>query len=234
MDIKKDYYKILGVKENCNEKDIKNAYKKLALEWHPDKSKHDDAMKVFKEINEAYRALHNKKRRKIYDTYRKEYKMEYGIKSDTPIKKKYQSKKKPKPKQSTFFTNASNNYSNYSSNNFDNSYEMPMNENNIMNMVNDILEKHGLGPAFGSGKEKSVDEYLEDMTDQLVDVEKQINSQNTTNKTIREFVKDGKTYKETRETTENGAEIITLVKPDGSIERTINNPTRFSINTINF
>ena len=102
MDIEKDYYKILGVSEKCSQKDIKEAYKKLALEWHPDKSKNENAMKIFKDINEAYRILHHKKRKTIYDRYRKEYKRKNGIKEITPDMK-YKSKKPSK--QSVYFDN---------------------------------------------------------------------------------------------------------------------------------
>lgn len=55
----KDYYKILGVKKNAKEKDLKKAYRKLALKWHPDKNidNKDLATKKFTAISEAYEIL---------------------------------------------------------------------------------------------------------------------------------------------------------------------------------
>lgn len=54
----KDYYKILGVSKNSRTEDIKKAYKKLALQYHPDKNPgNKEAEEKFKEINEAYEVL---------------------------------------------------------------------------------------------------------------------------------------------------------------------------------
>jgi len=54
----KDYYKILGVSKNSSTEDIKKAYKKLALQYHPDKNPgNKEAEEKFKEINEAYEVL---------------------------------------------------------------------------------------------------------------------------------------------------------------------------------
>ena len=50
----KDYYKILGVDRSCTETDLKKAYRKLALKFHPDKNKDPAASEKFKEIGEAY------------------------------------------------------------------------------------------------------------------------------------------------------------------------------------
>ena len=65
----KDYYKILGVKRDATEKEIKKAYRKLALQWHPDKHKEDKeiAEEKFKEIAEAYEVLSNEESRAKYD-----------------------------------------------------------------------------------------------------------------------------------------------------------------------
>jgi molecular chaperone DnaJ len=63
----KDYYKILGVKRNASEEDIKKAFRKLAHEHHPDKVHGDE--KKFKEINEAYQVLSNKEKRAQYDRF---------------------------------------------------------------------------------------------------------------------------------------------------------------------
>ena len=63
----KDYYKILGISKNANEDDIKKAYRKLALKYHPDKNKAPGAEERFKEVAEAYEVLSDKKKRDIFD-----------------------------------------------------------------------------------------------------------------------------------------------------------------------
>ncbi|CAK58586.1 unnamed protein product (macronuclear) [Paramecium tetraurelia] len=69
---KKDYYKILEVDKNASDTDIKKAYRKLALQWHPDKNKESEeqkklADKKFREIAEAYSVLSDKQKRQQYD-----------------------------------------------------------------------------------------------------------------------------------------------------------------------
>ncbi len=65
-----DYYKILGVDKKADEKQIKKAYRKLALKYHPDKNKgNKQAEERFKEINEAYTVLSDPEKRKKYDKY---------------------------------------------------------------------------------------------------------------------------------------------------------------------
>jgi molecular chaperone DnaJ len=64
-----DYYDILGVEKNANKNDIKQAFRKLAREWHPDVSKHADAESRFKEINEAYEVLSDDEKRARYDRF---------------------------------------------------------------------------------------------------------------------------------------------------------------------
>uniref|UniRef100_A0A8D8TFJ3 DnaJ homolog subfamily B member 3 n=1 Tax=Cacopsylla melanoneura TaxID=428564 RepID=A0A8D8TFJ3_9HEMI len=64
-----DYYKVLGVDKQSSTGDIKKAYRKLALKWHPDKNPDNqtEANKKFKEISEAYEVLSDEKKRRIYD-----------------------------------------------------------------------------------------------------------------------------------------------------------------------
>ncbi|MBF0211718.1 MAG: DnaJ domain-containing protein [Desulfamplus sp.] len=65
-----DYYKILGVNKSATQQDIKKAYHKLAIKYHPDKNKDDkNAEAKFKEISEAYAVLSDKDKRQQYDTY---------------------------------------------------------------------------------------------------------------------------------------------------------------------
>jgi molecular chaperone DnaJ len=66
---KKDFYEVLGVSKNATEKEIKSAYLKLAVKYHPDKNPKNKAEseKKFKEIAEAYEVLSDKEKRKMYD-----------------------------------------------------------------------------------------------------------------------------------------------------------------------
>lgn len=63
----RDYYEILGVARNADKKTIKNAFRKLALEYHPDRNKEPGASERFKEIAEAYAVLSDPKKRADYD-----------------------------------------------------------------------------------------------------------------------------------------------------------------------
>ena len=66
----KDYYKILGVSKSASQEEIKKAYRKLALKYHPDRNKDDkDAESKFKEISEAYAVLSDSDKRKQYDMF---------------------------------------------------------------------------------------------------------------------------------------------------------------------
>jgi len=66
---KKDYYDVLGLDHSATKEDIKKAYRKLALKYHPDKNKEKDAEEKFKEISEAYAVLYDDEKRKMYDQY---------------------------------------------------------------------------------------------------------------------------------------------------------------------
>ena len=68
----KDYYKILGIARGASEDDIKKAYRKLALKYHPDKNKEASAEEKFKEVAEAYEILSDAKKKEIYDKYGEE------------------------------------------------------------------------------------------------------------------------------------------------------------------
>ena len=70
----KDYYEILGVSGISTEKEIKEAYRKLAFQYHPDRNKENpSAAEKMKEINEAYAVLSDSQKRKDYDFLREQY-----------------------------------------------------------------------------------------------------------------------------------------------------------------
>ncbi|WP_160717634.1 DnaJ C-terminal domain-containing protein [Chitinophaga solisilvae] len=74
MDVK-DYYKVLGVDKTATADQIKKAYRKLAVKYHPDKNQGDKAAEEkFKEINEAYEVLGDEEKRKKYDQFGENYK----------------------------------------------------------------------------------------------------------------------------------------------------------------
>ncbi|KDO29334.1 hypothetical protein SPRG_05870 [Saprolegnia parasitica CBS 223.65] len=76
-----DYYQVLGVAKTATDDELKKAYRKMALKWHPDKNPDnaDAAQKKFQEVNEAYEVLSDKQKRAIYDQYGEE-----GLKGGMP------------------------------------------------------------------------------------------------------------------------------------------------------
>jgi DnaJ-class molecular chaperone len=78
----KDYYKTLGVAKTASQEEIKKAYRKLALKWHPDRcppDKKDEAQKKFQEIGEAFDVLSDEQKKQIYDQVGEE-----GLKGGVP------------------------------------------------------------------------------------------------------------------------------------------------------
>ena len=67
----RDYYDILGVGRGVGEEDIRRAFRKKAMEFHPDRNKSPDAEEKFKEINEAYQVLSDSGKRSRYDQFGK-------------------------------------------------------------------------------------------------------------------------------------------------------------------
>ncbi|CAA3704508.1 Chaperone protein DnaJ [Candidatus Portiera aleyrodidarum] len=67
---KRDYYEVLGVNRNADQKEIKKAYRRLAQKYHPDRNPNDkQAEKVFREVSEAHEILSVKEKRKAYDKF---------------------------------------------------------------------------------------------------------------------------------------------------------------------
>ena len=88
----KNYYKILEINENSTEQEIKSAYRKLARKWHPDIAGNtEDAVRRFKEINEAYEILSDKNKKAEYDTINRYY----NYSSKTTEKQKKENSTRP-------------------------------------------------------------------------------------------------------------------------------------------
>lgn len=75
----KDYYNVLGISRDASDDDIKKAYRKMALKYHPDKNKTKEAEEKFKDVSEAYEVLSDKKKKEIYDKYGED-----GLKGGVP------------------------------------------------------------------------------------------------------------------------------------------------------
>ena len=73
--MKKDYYELLGISKNASDDEIKKAFRKAALKYHPDRmvNASEEEKKVaeekFKELNEAYQVLSDSEKRQMYDQY---------------------------------------------------------------------------------------------------------------------------------------------------------------------
>ncbi len=67
--MKPDFYETLGLSKGASAADIKSAYRKKAMEWHPDRNKSPDAEEKFKEINGAYEVLSNPQKKSAYDQF---------------------------------------------------------------------------------------------------------------------------------------------------------------------
>ena len=69
MSSKRDYYEVLGVSKNASDDEIKRAFRKLAVKYHPDRCKDADAADKFAEISEAHEILSDKNKRAEYDQF---------------------------------------------------------------------------------------------------------------------------------------------------------------------
>ncbi|MGZ3494146.1 MAG: DnaJ domain-containing protein, partial [Thermodesulfobacteriota bacterium] len=74
MTSQKDYYRVLGVEKGVPAEKIKEAYRKLAFQYHPDRNRENpSAVEKMKEINEAYAVLSDPRKRRDYDTFHDQY-----------------------------------------------------------------------------------------------------------------------------------------------------------------
>lgn len=89
---KRDYYDILGVNKNASAQEMKKAYRKLALKYHPDKNKEKAAAEKFKEINEAYEILSDSKKKQTYDQFgHAAFDQTAGFGAQSPFTRSYKS-----------------------------------------------------------------------------------------------------------------------------------------------
>src|ERR1700710_137238 len=66
---KVEYYEFLGVSRDCSEQELKTAYRKLAMQYHPDRNSAPDAEDKFKQASEAYQVLSDPQKRAAYDRH---------------------------------------------------------------------------------------------------------------------------------------------------------------------
>lgn len=92
-----DYYKQLGLTQNATREEIKKAYRKLALEFHPDRNKSPDAHEKFIAINEAYLLLYDIEARAKYDSEFKIHFKREQAKSQSEYESSYQKSKEKEP-----------------------------------------------------------------------------------------------------------------------------------------
>ena len=69
MAVERDFYAILGLPRSASQGDIKKAYRKLALKWHPDKNQSPEAVAKFQDISQAYDVLSDETKKPLYDKY---------------------------------------------------------------------------------------------------------------------------------------------------------------------
>jgi curved DNA-binding protein CbpA len=100
----KDYYKILEISSNASDTEIKKVFKKLALEWHPDRNLNMDTTKKMQELNEAYLILKDAEAKLRYD---REYLNYYKTKKAT------ESENRKSDKNNTFSNESKNNHTEY-------------------------------------------------------------------------------------------------------------------------
>jgi molecular chaperone DnaJ len=107
--MKKDFYEILGLKKTATVDEIKKAYRKLALQYHPDRNKSPEAIEKFKEASNAYEVLSNPQKRQAYDQFGHAA-FDQGIpQSQQESHQSYQQDTRPDPFTYTYRTNGGEN-----------------------------------------------------------------------------------------------------------------------------
>ncbi|XP_044316075.1 dnaJ protein homolog 1 isoform X2 [Drosophila rhopaloa] len=151
----KDYYKTLGLPKTATDEEIKKAYRKLALRYHPDKNKAANAEEKFKEVAEAYEVLSDKKKRETYDKFGEDGLKNGGTRNGGPSSNSftYQFHGDPRATFAQFFGN-SNPFASFfdmGDNIFDkNVFDLDTEPDFFSSPFGGIGSRHGLGSAFRS------------------------------------------------------------------------------------
>ncbi|XP_017151591.1 dnaJ protein homolog 1 isoform X1 [Drosophila miranda] len=149
----KDYYKTLGLPKTATDEEIKKAYRKLALRYHPDKNKAANAEEKFKEVAEAYEVLSDKSKREVYDKYGEDGLKSGGTRNGGNTNKTftYQFHGDPRATFAQFFGN-SNPFASFfdmGDNLFDkNVFDLDTEPDFFSSPFGGIGSRHGLGSAF--------------------------------------------------------------------------------------
>lgn len=146
-----NYYEILGVSKDVSDIDLKKAYRKLALKWHPDKNKQSSkAEENFKKITSAYEILSDKKKRQIYDTY--------GTCDDKSIPHNFNSNQNSSNSKFTyqnFDTNINGDINILFNNIFNNNFTFHTNKSRFVNFdKNEIVYSNGINIMIIGLKDK--------------------------------------------------------------------------------
>jgi len=147
----KDYYKTLGLPKTATEEEIKKAYRKLALRYHPDKNKAANAEEKFKEVAEAYEVLSDKKKREIYDTYGEDGLKNGGTRNGPGTYTSFSGD--PRDTFRKFFgsSNPFESFFNMSDNLFDrNVFDLDTEHDFFSSPFGGLGSRHGLGSGFRS------------------------------------------------------------------------------------
>ncbi|XP_011291891.1 dnaJ protein homolog 1 isoform X2 [Musca domestica] len=151
----KDYYKILGIPKTATDDEIKKAYRKLALRYHPDKNKAANAEEKFKEVAEAYEVLSDKSKREVYDKYGEDGLKSGGRSNGTSSNNTftYQFHGDPRATFAQFF-GSSNPFASFfdmGDNLFDkNVFDLDTEHDFFSSPFGGLGSRHGLGGAFRS------------------------------------------------------------------------------------
>ncbi|XP_013113931.1 dnaJ protein homolog 1 isoform X1 [Stomoxys calcitrans] len=149
----KDYYKTLGIPKTATDEEIKKAYRKLALRYHPDKNKAANAEEKFKEVAEAYEVLSDKNKREVYDKYGEDGLKSGGRSNGTSSNNTftYQFHGDPRATFAQFF-GSSNPFASFfdmSDNLFDkNVFDLDTEHDFFSSPFGGLGSRHGLGGAF--------------------------------------------------------------------------------------